>query len=69
MFNKIEVVREQKTDHFSPPQPDFVNLLQPRSTGMLFCLRTLVPQMPDLRILDLTVGYPGVPRGGYAQEW
>jgi hypothetical protein len=36
---------------------------------MLFCLRTLVPQIPDLRILDLTIGYPGVPRGGYAQEW
>ena len=36
---------------------------------MLFCLRTLVPQIPDLKILDLTIGYPGVPRGGYAQEW
>jgi hypothetical protein len=25
--------------------------------------------MPDLKVLDLTIGYPGVPRAGYAQEW
>lgn len=49
--------------------PDYVNLLQPRTTGLQFCLRTLLPQTPDLHLLDLTIGYPGVPRGGYAQEW
>ncbi|KAI5453777.1 hypothetical protein NCC49_005590 [Naganishia albida] len=49
--------------------PDFVNLLHPRSTGLLFILRTLVPQIRTLRLLDITIGYPGVTRGGYAQEW
>ena len=60
-----------KSKRFSEKEemPDFISLLQPRSTGLLFCLRTLLPQVPDLKILDLTIGYPGVPRGGYAQEW
>jgi lysocardiolipin and lysophospholipid acyltransferase len=46
-----------------------VNLLHPRSTGLLFILRTLAPQIKTLRLLDITIGYPGVTRGGYAQEW
>ena len=50
-------------------QPDFVTLLHPRSTGLLFCLRTLLPQVPDLQLLDITIGYPGVPYGKYPQEW
>jgi hypothetical protein len=50
-------------------QPDFVNVLHPRSTGLLFALRTLMPEVRDLKLLDVTIGYPGVPRGGYAQEW
>ncbi len=50
-------------------QPDFVNCLHPRSTGLLFALRTLLPELPDLKVLDITIGYPGVPRGAYAQEW
>lgn len=50
-------------------KPDFVNLLHPRSTGLLFILRTLIPQISTLRLLDITIGYPGVTRGGYAQEW
>ncbi|CAD6569599.1 MAG: hypothetical protein TREMPRED_005325 [Tremellales sp. Tagirdzhanova-0007] len=49
--------------------PDFVTLLHPRSTGLLFCLRTLLPQVPDLQLLDVTIGYPGVPYGKYPQEW
>lgn len=49
---------------------DFVNCLHPRATGLSFCLRTLRRAgVKDLRVLDLTIGYPGVPRGGYAQEW
>jgi lysocardiolipin and lysophospholipid acyltransferase len=44
-------------------------VLHPRSTGLLFILRTLTPQIPTLRLLDITIGYPGVTRGGYAQEW
>ncbi|WWD01356.1 hypothetical protein V866_008299 [Kwoniella sp. B9012] len=49
--------------------PDFVTMLHPRSTGLLFCLRTLLPQVPDLQLLDVTIGYPGVPYGKYPQDW
>nr|XP_018263820.1 acyltransferase [Kwoniella dejecticola CBS 10117]OBR85978.1 acyltransferase [Kwoniella dejecticola CBS 10117] len=48
---------------------DFVTMLHPRSTGLLFCLRTLLPQVPDLQLLDVTIGYPGVPYGKYPQDW
>lgn len=48
---------------------DFKAVLHPRSTGLLFCLRTLVPTVPDLQLLDVTIGYPGVPYGKYPQEW
>ncbi|KIR59988.1 acyltransferase [Cryptococcus bacillisporus CA1873] len=48
---------------------DFATLLHPRSTGLLFCLRTLLPQIPDLNLLDITIWYPGVPFGKYAQNW
>lgn len=47
---------------------DFVTTLHPRSTGLLFCLRTLLPQVPDLQLLDVTIGYPGVPLGKYPQD-
>ncbi|WVQ78295.1 hypothetical protein IAT38_000380 [Cryptococcus sp. DSM 104549] len=48
---------------------DFVTMLHPRTTGLLFCLRTLLPEMPDLQLLDVTIGYPGVPYGKYPQDW
>jgi lysocardiolipin and lysophospholipid acyltransferase len=35
----------------------------------LFILRTLLPSLPDLQLLDITIGYPGVPFGKYPQEW
>lgn len=44
-------------------------MLNPRSTGLLFILRTLLPEIPDLKLLDVTIGYPGVPYGKYPQEW
>lgn len=50
-------------------QDDFEAVLLPRSTGLLFCLRTLLPEVPDLKLLDVTIGYPGVPFGKYPQEW
>lgn len=50
-------------------QDDFVTVLHPRSTGLLFCLRTLLPEIPDLQLLDVTIGYPGVPFGKYPQNW
>nr|ODN88031.1 acyltransferase [Cryptococcus depauperatus CBS 7841] len=48
---------------------DYVTSLHPRSTGLLFCLRTLLQEIPDLQLLDLTIGYPGVPYGKYPQDW
>lgn len=41
----------------------------PRSTGLLFSLRTLAPFVPDLHVLDVTIGYPGIPPAGYGQSW
>lgn len=43
------------------------NLLLPRSTGLLYSLRTLSTIMPDLVLYDLTIGYPGMSVGSYAQ--
>ncbi|WVO13903.1 hypothetical protein L204_101527 [Cryptococcus depauperatus] len=48
---------------------DYVTSLHPRSTGLLFCLRTLLQEIPDLQLLDLTIGYPGVPYEKYPQDW
>lgn len=41
--------------------PDCRNVLLPRSTGLLTCLHALAPQLPNLQVLDVTVGYSGVP--------
>ncbi|QRV83363.1 acyltransferase [Ceratobasidium sp. AG-Ba] len=48
---------------------DMQHTLLPRSTGLLFCLRALAPHMPELKLLDVTVAYPGIPRGGYGQAY
>ncbi|BEI87178.1 hypothetical protein CcaverHIS002_0705240 [Cutaneotrichosporon cavernicola] len=48
---------------------DLDGVLHPRSTGLLFALRTLIPSMPDLQLMDITIAYPGVPFGKYPQEW
>ncbi|KAK4703674.1 syntaxin 1B/2/3, partial [Phenoliferia sp. Uapishka_3] len=45
------------------------NVLLPRSTGLLYCLRSIVSFTPDLTLYDLTIGYPGVPSQGYAQDY
>lgn len=45
------------------------NCLLPRSTGLLFALRTLAPYVPDLHILDVTMAYPGIPPAGYGQSY
>lgn len=49
--------------------PDCRNLLLPRSTGILFCLRELIAQTPDLKLVDFTIGYPGIPPAGYGQSY
>jgi hypothetical protein len=51
------------------PQDDLKATLHPRSTGLLFILRTLLPSLPDLQLLDVTIGYPGVPFGAYPQDY
>lgn len=48
---------------------DLENVLLPRSTGLFFCLRTLAKEMDDLWLVDFTIGYPGVPPGGYGQDF
>lgn len=48
---------------------DCKHTLLPRSTGLLFALRTLSPRVPTLRLLDVTIGYPGIPAGGYGQDY
>lgn len=48
---------------------DMTNILLPRSTGLHYSLRSLSPRIPDLRLIDLTVVYPGIPRMGYGQSY
>lgn len=36
------------------------NVLLPRSTGLHYSLRSLAPRIPDLRLLDITLLYPGM---------
>jgi len=45
------------------------NVLLPRSTGLHYSLRSLAPYIPDLKVLDLTVVYPGIPPMGYGQSY
>lgn len=48
---------------------DLTHLLLPRSTGLHYSLRSLVPHIPDLHLIDMTVIYPGVPPLGYGQDY
>ncbi|KAF8591904.1 acyltransferase-domain-containing protein [Ramaria rubella] len=48
---------------------DMQHTLLPRSTGLLYCLRSLSPQTPDLHLLDVTIAYEGIPRNGYGQSY
>lgn len=43
--------------------------LLPRSTGLLFVLRTLGPTIPTLKLIDVTIGYPGIDPASYGQEY
>lgn len=45
------------------------NTLLPRSTGLLWCLRSLLAVSPNLALYNLTIGYPYVPNLGYAQDY
>jgi len=49
--------------------PDLNNALLPRSTGLHYSLRSLAPRLPELRLLDMTIIYPGIPPKGYGQSY
>lgn len=55
----------------TPLQPNAVNVLLPRATGLLYTLRCLstVFGRDHLAFYDLTVGYAGVPARAYAQDY
>jgi len=48
---------------------DVKHCLLPRSMGSLFCIRALSRKIPDLKLIDLTIGYPGIPSDGYGQDY
>jgi len=48
---------------------DLRHTLLPRTTGLHYALRALVPQTPDLYLLDITVAYEGIPNGAYGQSY
>lgn len=58
-------------DDTPSPQPNAVNVLLPRATGLLYTLRCLstVFGRDHLAFYDLTVGYAGVPARAYAQDY
>lgn len=43
-------------------------MLLPRSTGLHTTLLAL-SQLPSLYLMDVTIGYPGIPRGGFGQSY
>ncbi|KAK0473173.1 acyltransferase-domain-containing protein [Armillaria novae-zelandiae] len=48
---------------------DMTHTLLPRSTGLHYSLRSLSPRIPDLRLIDVTVVYPGTPPLHYGQDF
>ncbi|KAF5377573.1 hypothetical protein D9615_005228 [Tricholomella constricta] len=48
---------------------DLTNVLLPRSTGLHYSLRSLAPRIPELKLIDLTMMYPGIPPMGYGQDY
>lgn len=49
--------------------PDMTHTLLPRSTGLHYSLRSLAPRIPKLKVIDVTVAYPGVPALKYGQSY
>jgi len=46
-----------------------LHTLLPRSTGLLYSLRSLAQSIPDLHLIDVTIAYPGIPPKGYGQSY
>ncbi|OAV94451.1 hypothetical protein PTTG_03069, partial [Puccinia triticina 1-1 BBBD Race 1] len=49
-----------------PAIDDLKHYLLPQSTGSLLCPLALSQKVPNLQLVNLTIGYPGVLPGGYA---
>ncbi|KAJ4486373.1 acyltransferase-domain-containing protein [Lentinula aciculospora] len=48
---------------------DMTHVLLPRSTGLLYSLRSLSPRIKELHLLDVTMVYPGIPPLAYGQDY
>ncbi|KAH8929323.1 acyltransferase-domain-containing protein [Atractiella rhizophila] len=48
---------------------DMKHSLLPRATGFFHSLRALKAKISDLDVLDVTVGYEGIPKGAYGQDY
>ncbi|KAF7306685.1 putative acyltransferase CST26 [Mycena indigotica] len=48
---------------------DMTNVLLPRSTGLHYSLRSLSPRIRDLKLIDITTVYPGIPPLRYGQDY
>ncbi|KAJ7071291.1 acyltransferase-domain-containing protein [Mycena amicta] len=48
---------------------DMTNMLLPRSTGLHYSLRSLAPRIRDLKLIDITTVYPGIPPLRYGQDY
>lgn len=71
MYAILSPLGVERAAEFCFVQPDAVNVLLPRSTGLLYTLRCLstIFTPSKLTFYDLTVGYAGVPAQGYAQDY
>ncbi|KAH7880506.1 acyltransferase-domain-containing protein [Lentinula edodes] len=48
---------------------DMSHVLLPRSTGLLYSLRSLSPRISNLHLIDVTMVYPGIPPLAYGQDY
>jgi len=49
--------------------PDMAHTLMPRSTGLHHSLRALAPRISNLKVIDVTMAYPGIPEFKYGQAY
>ncbi|KAF9650669.1 acyltransferase-domain-containing protein [Thelephora ganbajun] len=49
--------------------PDMAHTLMPRSTGLHHSLRALAPRISNLKVIDVTMAYPGIPEFKYGQSY
>lgn len=49
-------------------QADMQHMLLPRSTGLHHSLRSLAPRIPSLKMIDITMAYPGERNSNHANR-